>query len=40
MASGHRLDRITLPSDWIAVIPNTAPSLLGKVVCEEFLGPK
>lgn len=40
MANGHRLDRITRPSDWIAVIPNTAPSLLGKVVCEEFSGPK
>jgi len=38
MASGHRLDRVTRPSDWIAVIPNTAPSLLGKVVCEEFSG--
>ena len=36
MARGRRLDRISQPSDWIGVIPNTAPQLLGDLVCEEF----
>jgi hypothetical protein len=40
MAGGRRLDRITRPSDWIGVIPNTAPKLLGDIVCEDFQGAK
>jgi hypothetical protein len=36
MAGGRRLDRISQPSDWIGLIPNTAPKLLGDIVCEEF----
>ena len=40
MASGRRLDRITRASDWIGVVPNTAPKLLGDIVCEEYKGAK
>ena len=40
MAGGRRLDRITRPSDWIGVISNTAPKLLGDIVCEDFQGAK
>ena len=40
MASGRRLDRITRPSDWIEVVQNTAPKLLGYIVCEGTSGAK
>ena len=40
MAGGRRLERISRPSDWIGIVPNTAPKLLGDLVCEEFQGAK
>jgi len=40
MAGGQRFERISRPSDWIGIVPNTAPKLLGDIVCEEFQGAK
>ena len=37
---GARFERINRPSDWIGIVPNTAPKLLGDIVCEEFQGVK
>ena len=40
MAGGRRLDRSSQPSDWIGVVPKTAPQLLADIVCEVFQGAK
>ena len=36
MAGGRRLDRLSRPSEWIGVVPNTAPKLLGDIACAQF----